>query len=257
VTLVCHPGGPGFSGATLTDLGGLGESVELVTVDPRGTGDRPPVDTYSQGDYVADLEQLRDELGLEQFDLLGHSHGGFVAIAYAATYPQRVRKLVLAATAARLAPEHRAAAQQMWEDTGDPTVAQALAARKQRLSSPDLPPDEFVRLVMIELRLYFAKPDGVPVMGRVYEHHPPNLDALAYFNRVTAPTFDLRPQLPAIAADTLVITGDHHFLGPPAADELVAGIPRARRVVLEDAGHYLWIDQPEAFASEVREFLRQ
>lgn len=226
-----------------------------MVVDPRGTGDTPPAETYSQDDYVGDLEQLRAELALEQFDLLGHSHGGFVAIEYAAAHPGRVRKLVLAATAPRLAPEYGEAAGAMWQATGDPTVAEALAARQQRLSAAELPPDEFIRLALIEQRLFFAKPDGVAVIQPILEQHPPNLDALAYFNRVTAPTFDLRPKLPAITADTLVITGDHDFLGTLAADEIVAGIPRARSVVLADAGHYLWIDQPNAFATEVRRFL--
>ena len=231
-------------------------TFDVVVVDPRGTGDTPSAETYSQADYVGDLEKHRIELGLEQFDLLGHSHGGFVAIEYAATHPERVRKLVLVATAPRLAPEYRAAAEAMWNATGDPSVAEALAAREQRLSATDLPPDEFIRLAVIEQRLFFAKADSVAVMLPILAQHPPNLDALAYFNRETAPTFDLRPLLPAIAADTLVVTGDRDFLGTLAADEIVAGIPRARSVVLVDAGHNIWIDQPDTFAPEVGQFLR-
>jgi pimeloyl-ACP methyl ester carboxylesterase len=249
--LVCHPGGPGFSGATLTDLGGLTQSLELVVVDPRGTGCSAFGDTYSQEEYVADLEELRVDLGVEQIDLLGHSHGGFVAAQYAATHPERVRRLVLAATAPRLAPEYREASEAVWD------VPAAREARTRRLSSNELTPEEVVRLAMVEMRLYFAHADGVPVIGRVFEREPPNLDALAYFNRETVQHFDLRPLLPAIRAQTLVITGDHDFLGKPAADELVAGIPAARSVVLQEAGHFLWIDQPHAFASEVSAFLLQ
>jgi pimeloyl-ACP methyl ester carboxylesterase len=255
--LVCHPGGPGFSGATLTDLGGLPESFECVVVDPRGTGRSAPADTFSQEDYVSDLEELREELGVEQFDLLGHSHGGFVAAQYAAKHPERVRRLVLAATAPRLAPEYRDASEAAWDASSDPTVHAAREARAQRLSSTDLDPEEIIRLAMLELRLYFARADGVPVMGQVFEREPPNLDALLYFNRETAAHLDLRPLLPAVRAQTLVITGDHDFLGKPAADELVAGIADARTVVLREAGHFLWIDQPQAFASEVAAFLVQ
>lgn len=253
--LVCHPGGPGFSGATLTDLGGLPKAFECVVVDPRGTGRSAPADTFSQEDYVADLEELRQELGVDRCDLLGHSHGGFVAVQYAATHPERVRRLVLAATAPRLAPEYRDASEAVWDASGDPTVQSAREARARRLSSNDLEPEEIIRLAMLELRLYFARADGVPVIGHVFEREPPNLDALVYFNRTTAPQLDLRPLLPAVRAQTLVITGDHDFLGKPAADELVAGIADARTVVLREAGHFLWIDQPQAFASEVAAFL--
>jgi len=255
--VVCHPGGPGFAASSLTDLGGLADSFELLFLDPRGTGSTPPAQTYRQEEYVEDLEELRVELGLEQFDLLGHSHGGFVAMAYAAAHPQRVRKLVLAATAPRFAPEYRQAIDAVWDASDDPSIAAARAARDQRLSGDDLPPDEFVRLAMIELRLFFARPEGVGVIGQVFQREPPNIDALAFFNRETAPSYDVRPELPAITADTLVVTGDHDFFGELATDDIVAGIPRARSVVLTDAGHFLWVDEPGAFAAEVRRFLLQ
>jgi pimeloyl-ACP methyl ester carboxylesterase len=255
--LVCHPGGPGFSGATLTDLGGLVDSFDCVVVDPRGTGGSASTDTYSEGEYVGDLEQLRAELGVEQFDLLGHSHGGFVAMEYAVTHPERVRRLVLAATGPRLALEYHVAGEAVWDGSSDPTILQAREARAMRLSSNDLEPAEIVRLALVELRLHFASADGVPVLGQVFAREPPNLDALAYFNRETAPQLDLRPLLPVIRAQTLVLTGDHDFFGKLAADDLVADIPDARSVVLRGAGHFLWIDQPQAFSSEVASFLLQ
>src|SRR5437879_4873637 len=110
--LVCHPGGPGFSSRYFGDLAGLGASFTLVLLNPRGTegSDRPPDRrAYATDDYVADLEELRAHLGLEQMHLLGHSHGGVVAQAYAAAYPDRVERLVLASTLARFADGHQAA----------------------------------------------------------------------------------------------------------------------------------------------------
>jgi pimeloyl-ACP methyl ester carboxylesterase len=59
----------------------LGDRFELVVLDPRGTGGSsvPADGGYRQEDYITDLEELRLHLGLQEFDLLGHSHGGFVA----------------------------------------------------------------------------------------------------------------------------------------------------------------------------------
>jgi len=253
--LVCHPGGPGFSASSLTDLGGLADAFELILVDPRGTGASARPQTYRQEEYVADLEELRASLGLDQFDLLGHSHGGFVAMAYAAEHPLRVRRLVLAATAPRFAPEYRRAIDAVWDASDDPSIPPARAARERRLSGSDLSPEEFVRLAMLELRLFFARPEGAGVLGSVFGREPPNLDALAFFNRETASHYDVRAQLSLITAETLVVTGDHDFFGAPAAEDIGAGIRGARSVVLADAGHLLWVDQPAAFATEVREFL--
>ena len=110
--LVCHPGGPGFSSAYMGDLAGLWERFTLVILNPRGTdgSDRPAdAGAYHLDDYVADLEELRGHLGLERMLLLGYSHGGIVAQAYASKYPHRVERLVLASTSARFGPELEAA----------------------------------------------------------------------------------------------------------------------------------------------------
>src|SRR3954447_17764008 len=116
--LVCHPGGPGFSSRYFGDLAGLGESFTLILLDPRGTGGSDcPADprAYDTADYVADLDELRTQLGLERMLLLGHSHGGVVAAAYASTHPKRVARLVLASTLARFSEEQKAAMERMME----------------------------------------------------------------------------------------------------------------------------------------------
>ena len=256
--LLCHPGGPGFSGATLGDLGGLAQDVELLVIDPRGTGasDPPPDDrAYRQEDYVADLEELRQELGAEQIDLLGHSHGGFVAMAYAAAHPKRVRRLVLVATAPRFAREYDERVRALWEASDDPAIAVALDARLKRMARSHEEDDERMRLRMLELRLYFRRAEGVEWLGGVFGQEPPNLAALMLFNAETAPQYDNRAGLPLIEAPTLVISGELDFFDPPANAEILELVPDARSVVLSDAGLFVWFDDPDRFRAEVTRFL--
>jgi pimeloyl-ACP methyl ester carboxylesterase len=256
--LLCHPGGPGFSGATLGDLGGLAQDVELLVIDPRGTGasDPPRGDrAYRQEDYVADLEELRQELGAEQIDLLGHSHGGFVAMAYAAAHPKRVRRLVLVATAPRFAREYDERVRALWEASDDPAIAVALDARLKRIARSHEEDDERMRLRMLELRLYFRRAEGVEWLGGVFGQEPPNLAALMLFNAETAPQYDNRAGLPLIEAPTLVISGELDFFDPPANAEILELVPDARSVVLSDAGHFVWFDDPDRFRAEVTRFL--
>src|SRR4051794_26270507 len=95
-TLVCHPGGPGFAGAELEDLGGLSASYRLVILDPRASGGSDAASDYQPEGYAADVNELRTHLGLERINLLGFSHGAVVAIVYAAHYPAHIDHLVLA-----------------------------------------------------------------------------------------------------------------------------------------------------------------
>jgi proline iminopeptidase len=68
--------------------------------------------------------------------------------------------------------------------------------------------------------------------------------------------FDLRPDLGRIDADTLVITGREDFVcGPVAAQPFADGIPKAELVLPDGAGHFPFLEQPEAFRSVVEAFL--
>src|SRR3954452_13622392 len=127
--LICHPGGPGFDGSELLDLGGLDRTRKLLLVDPPGTEPTGPAGSFSLDDYVADLEELRADLALETIDLLGFSHGGLVAAAYAIAFPQHVRKLVLAGGLAAFTPEMEEEAKRaLAEASGEPWHAAAAAA---------------------------------------------------------------------------------------------------------------------------------
>jgi pimeloyl-ACP methyl ester carboxylesterase len=67
---------------------------------------------------------------------------------------------------------------------------------------------------------------------------------------------DLRPFLPRITAPALVVAGEADCLtAPVAGQELAEGLAHGRIVVLADAGHYPWVDQPDPFRSAVSAFL--
>jgi proline iminopeptidase len=256
--LVIHPGGPGFSSAYLGDLAGLWERYTLVILNPRGTGgsDRPADrGAYRLDDYISDLEELRQHLGLERMLLLGYSHGGLVAQAYASAHPGRVRRLVLASTAARFGPEQKAATQAAKERrSGQPWYTDAAAAAEEEV---DLATDEQLRdIVFREMPLYFAH-FGPVEAGYLdtFKSEAINGDALRVFGEEVS-SLDLRSRLPSIIAPTLVIAGDDDFIcGPVCAAEISAAIPGAREVIVGDAGHMVFVEQAQAFHDEVADFL--
>jgi pimeloyl-ACP methyl ester carboxylesterase len=259
--LVCHPGGPGFSSAYFSDLAGLWERFTLVMLNPRGTGGSSrPADAraYQIDDYVADLEEVRGHFGLERMLLLGHSHGGVVAQAYAARYPGRIDKLVLASTLARFGPENELAMREgMDKRSAEPWYPEALAALNMEQGGEFDTDQQVSELAFQELPLYFAR-FGAVEAGYLdtLRADTLNADAVRLFNREIFTSFDMRGALPAITAPTLVITGDADFIcGPLCTDEIVAAIPGARKVIVGDAGHMVFVEQPQAFHDEVGDFL--
>ena len=259
--LVCHPGGPGMSSLYLGDLGGLDRECELVLLDPRGTGSssRPEdIRAYATEEYVADLEGLRAHLGLERLNLLGHSHGGVVAAAYAAAHPERVERLVLASSLARFSPDQEAAMQRWLESrAAEPWYEDARAALEAEESGEYTTDEEMAELVWREFPLYFAVyGDRERAYVESLRAETPNAAALRFFNAELFPTFDLRPQLLRITAPTLVVTGQDDFItGLPSAADFSAGIAHAETVLIPGAGHFVFVEDPDAFREAVLAFL--
>jgi len=260
-TLVCHGGGPGFSGLYLQDVGGLDEHLELVLLDPRGTGgsDRPADPrAYSIEDYANDVEELREHLGLERINLLGHSHGGVVAMDYAARFPDRVEKLILASTLARFAQEQVGAMEAgMAAKSGEPWFEDASAALAAEQAGEFETDEELGQLALREFPFYFAHyGEAERAYLESLRDDIPNADTLRYFNQEIFETFDLRPQLAKITAPTLVVTGKQDFItGPVCADDIEASLSDVRKVVIPGAGHFVFVETPDEFRAAVLEFL--
>ena len=259
--LVCHGGGPGFSARYLGDLGGLDEHVELVLLDPRGTGgSERPADprAYAIDDYVDDVEELRGHLGLERISLLGHSHGGVVVMRYAARHPGRADRLILSSTLARFAPEQASAMEAgMAEHSAEPWYSDAAAALEAEQAVRFSSDEELGDLAIREMPFYFASyGEREQAYVEALRAEFPNADTLRFFNKEVFPTFDLRPDLARITAPTLVVAGEKDFItGPVCATEIAAGIEGAELRILPGIGHFVFVEGPAAFREAVLSFL--
>ncbi len=258
--LVCHPGGPGFSARYFADLGGLGERFTLVLLDPRGTGgsDRPPDPrAYATEDYVSDLDELRDHLGLDRMLLFGHSHGGLVAAAYAAAHPEQLEKVVIACGLARFGEEQQQAMQLAMEKrSAEPWYADAREALAREEAGDFADEEELRALVAREFPFYFARygDEERAYVAFIHEERP-NKDPLHLFNTEIMAVLDLRPQLSRVTAPALVITGAEDFITGPACAADFAAIPGQRTVLIPDCGHFVFVEARERFREEVFGFL--
>jgi proline-specific peptidase len=255
--VVCHPGGPGISPAYFADLAGLADDFELLLLEPRGTCDseRPPdPQAYEVEDFVADLEELRAQLGVEKMRLLGHSHGGFVAAAYAGAFPGRVERLVLANTAARASGADIDAALARHE--GESWYADAIQAMQDETDGHYQSDEELRDHLRRELPLYWGTYDerAAAYLDTIAEDLP-NGDALRVWNRAM-PTFDLRPRLGGISCPTLVLSAEYDFVTPVTAGrELSAGIAGSSFHVIERCGHFSFVEAAAEFRQVVGGFL--
>jgi pimeloyl-ACP methyl ester carboxylesterase len=259
--LLCHPGGPGCSSAYFGDLSLLATERTLLLLDPRGTGasDRPADPAaYDLEQYAADVEAVREHLALDRADLLGHSHGGFVAMTWAGTHPERVGRLVLANTTPRFTDAIRAARQERARShEGQPYYEDAMDALRAHQQGRFASDDELTDLYRREMSLFAPVGADIAPVGEAMARAGTNADALRHFNEVVSGPMDLRPLLARIEAPTLVIGGALDPFGPPAQQEIADALPDATLVILPGADHFPFLEpgQGEKWQRAVLEFL--
>jgi pimeloyl-ACP methyl ester carboxylesterase len=255
--LVCHPGGPGCSAAEFRDFAGLEDSFELVFLSPRGSAGSDPASDYALASYASDLEALREHLGVEQFHLLGFSHGGMVAMTYAAAFGSRVSRLVLAGTLA------------VWDDAAQAAMERGLDARRdqpwfgeaQKAIEEEQAGDfssvkELIANTQRQAALYFHRWEGNERIGRELFSDFAHSEPLHQFNTREFPTLDLRDELRRITAPTLVLAGEDDMIaGPVCGEAIVRELQEGRLVTIPETGHFLYVEQPSAFRAALTEFL--
>jgi pimeloyl-ACP methyl ester carboxylesterase len=235
---------------------------EVIALDWRGFGlsETTGADCYWFPDYLGDLDALLDALSPEApVDLLGHSMGGNVAMSYAGVRPQRIRRLInlegfgMPDVSPAAAPERLA----KWlDELKDPPTLRpypTLADVAERLmkNNPRLPADKAAWLAGHWAR---ETPQGF-VLNADPAHKLANpmlyrkAEVLACWQRIAAPTLWVEG-----SDDQLTRFWGSRY---PREDfeARLALVPGLERTVLQDAGHMLHHDQPQALARALEAFL--
>ncbi|GII28034.1 alpha/beta fold hydrolase [Planotetraspora mira] len=256
--LICLPGGPMRASAYLGDLGGLSEHRRLIMLDLRGTGDSAvPADpaTYRCDRQVADVEALREHLGLDRVDVLAHSAGGDLALLYAAAHPRRVRTLILVTARARalgvdFTEEHRREAAAL--RVAEPWYGAAYDAYEAVWagSATDADWDAVAPF-------FYGRWDAAAQAHAAADLEQSNLEAGELY--ASAGAFDPGAACAAAAAldaRVLVLAGELDGTPLPRVAAVVAGMfHRAELAVLPGAGHFPWLDDPRGLTRVVAAFL--
>ena len=249
--LVCLAGGPGRASAYLEDLGGLSATRTLVVLDTRATGhsEVPSDPSTLRFDRLADdVEALRLHLGEEQLDVLGHSAGCLIAMAWAAAHPERVRSLVLVTPSDRLqggaredVPRIKASrsAEPWWADAAAADEALATASPAERGSLTRATRPFFYGRWDSRTQAHAATADSQS-SKRAELGFGAGLDEVDIAG--------MRARLQALPAPALVIGGALDGLtGADSVGVVAAELPHADAVLLDGAGHFPWVDEPDAF----------
>jgi pimeloyl-ACP methyl ester carboxylesterase len=255
--VICLPGGPMQDSVYLGELGGLSAHRQLIMLDPRGTGESAtPGDTgsYRCDRLVDDVEALREHLGLDRLDLLGHSAGTNLAVLYAARHPDLVGRLALITPspfAVGIAVTGGARLDVARLRKGEPWFAAAFAAL-EALVAGNAPGGDRTAIDPF----FYGRWDAAAQAHQATQDGHRNLEAAAAFGAEGA--FDpaaTRAALAGFTAPVLLLAGEVDLNSPPSAvAEFAALFPNAEFVVQPEAGHFPWLDDADRFVATTAAF---
>jgi 3-oxoadipate enol-lactonase len=236
-----HGLGGSAAGIWKRQIPDLATEFRVIAYDLRGSGQSEVTPgPYSIDLLSDDLRALVDALKLGRVALMAHSMGGSIALAYAARHPDDVLALVGIGAPAELPDQARAglaARAETVEAEGMAAVAETVATNGVSPTFREQHPEEFEELIAM---LAANDPRGYAAQCRALVD------------------LDLAGRLAEITAPVLLVSGDRDGVSPPAATEAnAAALPDGRFTIVEDCGHILTWEKPEALAHAAWPFLRE
>lgn len=237
----------------------LSASRRVIFYDPRNRGrsDAADLSSVSLDRQVADLEALREGLGIEKMALLGWSGLGMEMAVYALRHRDRVTRLIQMSAVPPAASIMRAAGDSR-VDRADRAALEALDRRADSGEFEDMP-EVYCRLRnALTDPTNFVDPQLAKKVPDVCVHaneRPVNL--WPYFGALL-PSFgdyDWRDDLHRLDVPRLIIHGREDGIPLAGAEAWASGYPEARLLVLSPSGHFPFIEQKAVTVSAINTFL--
>jgi len=245
----------------LPHLQTLAGEYQLLFYDQRGTGlsnGRPDLaNTIDQ--FVEDLEALRLTFGFEKISLIGHSWGAIIALFYALKHQDHLDKLILV-DPVPVAP--------MFLIEQNQTIKQRVARLSPEMqqmlttcqgSSAELRSEVRTECLKIDAALRFYDPAKALTIDTTIDKNTAR--NAATINSLIATSFtrkrrDLDANLKTIRVPTLLIHGDFDPIPIGASEYIHQRIPASQLVIMQQSGHFPFVEQPEMFLAAIRTFMR-
>ena len=246
----------------------LESQFTIIYYDTRGSG-KSQVPTNAEeinvGVIVEDLEALRLHLGLDSFALIGHSHGGLIALNYALKYQQYLSHLLpldsqLVGHLEHGQNAHREEQRILSELVKDAAFAEAMnffhaaggfGALFQMKSDA-----EFSAFLARIMPLYLKNSRHAPNLQEYVKTHKLPLAALIA-TALSDERFPVADGLKTINVPTLVLNGRYDIFCSAARAQIVhEHIKGSKLMVFENSGHFPWVEEPDIFFSHVTDFIK-
>lgn len=249
-------GGPGFNCNGFQSLAMEVAKTNLaILFDQRGTGRSTLAvndsSTITMDGMVKDIEALRQQLGFENWTVLGHSFGGMLASYYSTIHPESLNSMILSSSGG--------VDLELFNDPGvaeylNPAERDSLAYWRQRMNDGDTTRNARLKHASFLARSFLFDTTLVPVVAKRLLEVDRNINGLVWAD-MRRMEFDCKPALRDFEKPVLIIQGQNEVVSERIAGIAHETLPNSELVLIARCGHYGWLEQPEEYLGAVRRFL--
>lgn len=258
VCLLPSPGWGPSIGYLKSTLQPLENYFTIVYYDTRISGQSTgPADTtkYTSQDFIDDMDSLRMYLKQKKIWIMGHSAGGFQVLNYGIHHSDKLNGIIVL--------DGIAGRDSLWSAE----LTRIVLKRKEQpyyekgadiLFGKDTSNNTLAQSIPYILPFYFHDPSK---MNEFLKLDVAQMSELAH-RYTTAAGFGseyLFPDLGKITVPALIVAGDDDFICDKVsqADRIVRAIPSSSEIVIKDAGHFCWFEQPKQFFDDCGSWLEK
>jgi proline iminopeptidase len=251
-------GGPGLNSDGFVELAKiLSAQNQTIIYDQRGTGrsamQKTDASTITMQLMIDDMENLRKQLKIERWIILGHSFGGMLASYYATIHPDKIISMILSSSGgidlellsyvskninARLTPQQLDSAN-YWSQkiTGGDTSYFARLQRARALANA-----------------YVYDKKYAPLIAERLTHSNLRVNDLVWQDMQKS-NFNCAQKLSTFTRPVLIIQGKEDIIEERISQKANRILKNSKLVILDHCVHYGWLDNRDAYLSEVEKFI--
>lgn len=258
--IVVH-GGPGLNHSYfIPHLNSLATKYRLIFYDQRACGNSSGnIDStqMSLNLFVEDIEEIRKSLKLGKIALLAHSWGGLVAMNYASKYSKNISAFILSNS---VSPQFGEFEKETNERLKLRIPAEDSVLRSDILKSADFKSGDlqvYTNLFKLSFKPSFYYSSSLKKMQLILPDDFLTKRKALFFMTKELSAYDFYDNLKTISCPVLVIHGGYDGMPLELSQKIHKHIDRSRLIIIKNAGHFPFIDQPKKYSAIVGAFLKK
>ncbi len=253
-------GGPGMN---CEGFSGIAQELakmnyQTIIYDQRGTG-KSTVENATTANItmdlmVEDIENLRKHLKISQWTILGHSFGGIMATYYATKHPEPIEKLIFSSSGG-VTMQFTSYVQERLSNNLTAIQKDSLSFFQKKLDNGDNSIETIKQRAKYLSNAYVFDKSNAPIIAERLTQTKFEINTLV-FQDLRKIKFDCSKSFKNFKKPVLVLQGKNDIITTETATEIASAFPNSTLILMNNCGHYGWLDAKELYLNSINNFLK-